>query len=230
MVSQPGVGQQGPGVPGWLRRQLTSDDIVVLIFALLGFAGSVALVLFTSVPAIIASFWMATGIAGLAYRYLGGIQIASFTVGALRLGGAIAALVGIALLIDACLVRELPFRLPQNDMLVGEWRWVYAAEGWEGHLVFTKEKGQYRFIGEESKWINGKREPLLDLRNGTARLIGRNELQLEVDVHDRQYNSDYHWISTAPLLLRPAFRGELRRNPDDGFRWGMMIYKWPPTQ
>lgn len=51
---------------------------------------------------------LATGLAALTYRFLGGIQGASFTVGSLKLGGALAALVGIAMLINHALVAEQP--------------------------------------------------------------------------------------------------------------------------
>ena len=55
---------------------------------------------FDKIPPITVSFLLATGLAALTYRYLGGIDGASFTVGALKLGGALAALVGIAMLIN----------------------------------------------------------------------------------------------------------------------------------
>jgi len=82
------------------------DEIVVAAFAFLGLAGGVLLPLRYPVPPITTSFLLATGLAALAYRYLGGIQGATFSVGALKLGGALAALVGIALLINQTLVKQ----------------------------------------------------------------------------------------------------------------------------
>jgi len=86
------------------------DEIVVAAFAFLGFGGAVFLPLkfgFSSIPPIVVSFLLATGIAALTYRYLGGIQGASVAIGALKLSGAIAALVGIAMLINHTLVSQV---------------------------------------------------------------------------------------------------------------------------
>jgi hypothetical protein len=82
------------------------DELIVAAFAFLGLAGGVFLPLRYPVPPITTSFLLATGLAALAYRYLGGIQSATFSVGALKLGGALAALVGIAMLINQTLAKQ----------------------------------------------------------------------------------------------------------------------------
>jgi len=84
------------------------DEIIVAAFAFLGVGGAVFLPLRYTIPPITTSFLLATGLAALTYRFLGGIQGASFTVGSLKLGGALAALVGIAMLINHALVAEQP--------------------------------------------------------------------------------------------------------------------------
>lgn len=84
------------------------DEIVVVAFAVFGVAGAVFLPLRYNVPPITTSYLLATGLAALAYRFLGGIGGASLTVGALKLGGALAALVGIATLINNALVGQIP--------------------------------------------------------------------------------------------------------------------------
>jgi len=84
------------------------DEIIVAAFAFLGVGGAVFLPLRYTIEPIITSFLLATGLAALTYRFLGGIQGASFTVGSLKLGGALAALVGIALVINNALVAQLP--------------------------------------------------------------------------------------------------------------------------
>jgi len=88
------------------RRPWSIDDLVVIAFALLGFGGGVFLPHFMTMPAITTSFLLATGLAALTYRFLGGIQGASITIGSLKLGGALAALVGIAMLINHTMVAE----------------------------------------------------------------------------------------------------------------------------
>ena len=129
---------QGRIHPWWTRiraskgqaqtRQWYVDEIVVASFAFLGVGGAVFLPLrygFAAVPPIVVSFLLATGLAALTYRYLGGIQGASFTVGTLKLGGALAALVGIAWFINGQL---LPQVQPPPE-----------AQVWELHGTVTDE-------------------------------------------------------------------------------------------
>jgi hypothetical protein len=93
--------------PATSGRSWSMDDIVVAAFAFLGIGCAVFLQLrFEYVPPIIVSFLLATGLAALTYRFLGGVEGASFAVGALKLGGALAALVGIAMLINRALVSQ----------------------------------------------------------------------------------------------------------------------------
>jgi hypothetical protein len=217
-----------PQTPAGKLPKLSADDIVVVVFAGIGLGGGIVLALWTTAPPIITSFLFSTGIAALIYRFLGGIQGTSFRVGALKLTGTAAFLVGIALLINPYLVAQLRFRLIKDDILAGSWHWVYAKGGWDGQLRFAKGKGgEWTFTGEETKWSGDKGTPLLDVKNGTARVVGHRSLELKFDAEDHIYNRTMHFESSAPLRLLPAFRGELREdNKTDP--WGMMIYKWPP--
>ena len=135
---------------------LSSDDVVVIIFACIGLGGGVLLALHTNAPPIITSFLFSTGVTALIYRFLGGIQDTSYVVGALKLGGTGACLVGIALLINPYLESELKFRLIKDDVVAGNWHWVYAKGGWDGQLVFVKGKnGDWTFSGQETRWSDG---------------------------------------------------------------------------
>jgi hypothetical protein len=87
-------------------RKWYIDEIVVAAFAFLGFGGAVFLPLRYNLPPIVVSFLLATGLAALTYRYLGGIEGTSFAIGALKLTGTLAALVGIAMLINSQLVSQ----------------------------------------------------------------------------------------------------------------------------
>jgi len=90
-------------------RRWSVDEIVVAAFAFLGILGAIFFPLlfsFQKVPPISASFLLATGIAALTYRWLGGIEGSALTIGALKLTGTLAALVGIAMLINGQLFRQ----------------------------------------------------------------------------------------------------------------------------
>jgi hypothetical protein len=106
-------------LPAPAGRAWSMDDIVVVVFALLGIGGAVFLPLrFQNFSPTITSFLMATGLAALTYRYLGGIQGASFSVGTLKLGGAMAALVGIAWFIHRLLLLDPTPPSPDQDWVV----------------------------------------------------------------------------------------------------------------
>ena len=91
------------GTRGWYI-----DENVVVAFAVFGVAGAVFLPLHNSIPPIITAYLLATGLAALAYRFLGGVQGSALAVGTLKLGGSLAALVGIATLINNTLVNQIP--------------------------------------------------------------------------------------------------------------------------
>jgi hypothetical protein len=97
--------QQAPATRA--KRGWSADEIVVASFAFLGVGVGAFLSLRPNVPPITASILLATGLAALAYRYLGGVEGSSFSVGALKLTGALAALVGIALLINSKLSSQV---------------------------------------------------------------------------------------------------------------------------
>ena len=68
-------------LPPPTSRAWSMDDVFVAVFALLGVGGAVFLPLrFDGFSPTITSFLLATGLAALTYRYLGGIQGASFSV------------------------------------------------------------------------------------------------------------------------------------------------------
>jgi hypothetical protein len=216
-------------------KQLSGEDRVVICFSLLGLLGSVAFY-FLRMPSIIISIFLSAGITALVYRFLGGIKDASFGIGALKLGGTIAVLIGVAYWIDSTKQLNPEFHLLSPDTMVGEWQWDAAGPdaGWSGHLDFAKEKDHLTFTGDEyilEKAPQGsKNVPLLRLTNGKATLIKGSALTLESDVEEFQYGRKFHWKSVAPLAITPAFRGELRPQKTDdpnleSTPWGMLIYK-----
>ena len=220
---------------GGLVKRLSGEDKAVICFSLLGLLGSVVFYLL-KMPSIMISIFLSAGITALVYRFLGGIKEASFGIGALKIGGTIAALVGVAFWIDSTKQLNPEFHLLSEDTMVGEWQWDVAGPnaGWTGHLDFVKVKDQLTFTGEEyvmEKGAEGARNtPLLRLTNGKATLIKGSALQLESDVDDFQYGRKFHWRSVAPLAITPAFRGELRPQKSDdpnleSTPWGMLIYK-----
>jgi hypothetical protein len=75
----------------------------------LGVGGAVVLqIMSKTVAPVIVSYLLATGLAALTYRFLGGIEgSTALTIGALKLTGALAALVGIAMIVNNQLVNQV---------------------------------------------------------------------------------------------------------------------------
>jgi hypothetical protein len=217
--------------PATTGRGWNVDEIVVAAFAFLGFGGAVFLPLRFNIPQIVTSFLLATGLAALAYRYLGGIPSTSLAVGAVKIGGSLAALVGIAILINSHLVSQVQFRLIGDDDIIGPWKWVYGRGAASGHIYLSRDgKGDLVFSGSQEKYTTeNETKPLYALTNGKAKLINRNALVMEADVEDHFNNTHFHWKSDSPIPLVPAFRGTMRATRDDGSEisntWGVAFYK-----
>jgi hypothetical protein len=207
------------------------DEIVVAAFAFLGFGGAIFLPLRFNIPPIVTSVLLATGLAALTYRYLGGIPATTLSVGVVKVGGSLAALLGVAILIHGYLAKEVQFGLVSDEDIVGPWKWVYARGAASGHIYISKDgNGNLIFTGEQQKYSSeNESKPQYTLTKGTAKLINRNALLMESDVEDHLNNVHFHWKSDSPIPLVPAFRGTMRATRDDGSEisntWGIAFYK-----
>jgi len=204
---------------------------VVAVFAFLGIVGAGFLPPRFHVPPIIVSFLFATGLAALAYKYLGGIPQTSIVVSGVKLGGALAALVAIALAVTTQLAPQIEFQLVSDEDIVGPWKWVYGKGAFSGHIYISKDqKGNLVFSGHQEKYTTENSfVPLYTVTNGKAKLMHRNALMMEADVEDHVNNTHFHWKSDSPLPLVPGFKGTMRATRDDGselpYTWGIMFYK-----
>jgi hypothetical protein len=221
------------------QKQLSGEDFVVVLFSLLGLLGSAALYSLRF-PSIMISIFLSAGITAVVYRFLGGTQGATFVVGALKLGGTAAVLIGVAWWIDS--TRELApqqvFRLASQQAMVGKWNWkaVGPNTGWDGQLEFALSNGQLTFTGQEYILEAGpgggvEHKPFLEMTGGKAELTSDGtSLMLDSDAREFQYGRTFHWKSEEPLVLIPAFAGKLwpKRSGDTNLEsqpWGILITK-----
>ena len=87
--------------------KLSQEDYVI-ISAMALFGGGAAVMFVYHFPAILIAIATATAVSALIYRFLGGVAGASFTIGALKLAGTGAMLIGTAWWVDDRLTVELP--------------------------------------------------------------------------------------------------------------------------
>lgn len=230
-----------------VKKRLSGEDIVVISVSLFTLGASLPLYIY-HFPHTLLAIFLAMGVTSWVYKVLGGIQGAAFRAGVFRVGGSLAALMGVAYWVDGRLENFMKyldaqkmaaerFHLVSSDLIVGEWKWeaTGASASWTGHLDFKKENDQFVFSGEEFNWEKkpggaDQRTLLFRLSNGKATLTNGNSLTLESDVEslarDHRYHPKWHWKSVAPFALVPAFSGDLRpENPSDGTTWGMLIVK-----
>jgi len=217
-----------PTSPGEGGSKFGWDEVIVIFFALLGFVGSVYLYR-TGSPSIMVSVFLATGVASLVYRFLGGIQDATFVWGALKLGGTAAALLGIAIGVDHYLSAELLVTVPSE----GRYEWQWAGEGWIGYIDVEKngsaqiEMGRYITCGNAQKKL-----PLLQ-QSGAAKvegIEGLTKLRVSIPVKFVNYDASCDRIDLGEttilegvLVRTPAFTGQIQYRRKDGAGLGDMI-------
>jgi hypothetical protein len=225
-----GTGQAGnvqPPHPG--KQPLQWDDVIVLFFALLGFAGSVVLYGTASAPPIIISFFLATGVSSLVYRFLGGIQGADFAWGTLRVGGTLAALAGIAVGVNQYLEAQSLFMIS----LEGRYEWQVGAGGWKGYINVEKDGSasiymqRYLTCGGELKSL-----PLLQ-QSGPGKVEGkqgRTEMHVSIPVQFFSYDANCKQtgvqdltVLAGDLVRTPAFAGTIEYRSKYGVPLGGMI-------
>ena len=92
---------QAPNSPTTEKRGLSAEDMVLVAVMALGLLGSpVMYAAGINIPAVMHALLLGSAVAALVYRFLGGIAAqTSFAIGALRVGGSLAALLGTAITI-----------------------------------------------------------------------------------------------------------------------------------
>jgi len=121
-------------------RGLCPEDVVIIVVVGIGFVGSV-IIYGLDLPPIMVAIFLATGVASLVYRFLGGIQSATFNIGPVKLAGTIAALISCAWFIN---VQLDDWYLDKHfDPKVNEW---FAISKDYGFPVEVEIKGVKGFI------------------------------------------------------------------------------------
>lgn len=213
-----------------------SARVAICLTLLFLFGG--AILYWFQMPRIITALFLSAGVTLLVYHFLGGIPLDSeFHLGALRLGGSMAVLIGVAwwLSSNPDLDPQYRFHIVSPEAIVGSWDWkaVGADTGLDGSLTFEKNQS---FSGQEFRWEAGpngqvNHVPFLDLTNGKWSLSAdRTTLSIESDVVDHVYNRRFHWRTEEPLVLVAAFGGQLwpYKQDDPNLNsqpWGVLITK-----
>lgn len=209
-------------------QKFGAADLVVMLFALLGLLGSYILFC-TGAPPILVSFFLSTGVAAVVYRYLGGIQSASFGWGTLKLGGTMAALVGTAFLVNYYLELQTLISVP----VAGRYEWQWAGDSWKGYVDVGKDgavkiqMSTYQNCPGTKKWL-----PLLEQSgSGKAESIeNRTKLRVKIPVKFINYDDKCNRTGSSDVTTlagdldrKPAFAGVVEYQTQYGAPVGDMI-------
>jgi hypothetical protein len=224
----------------WSKRQLRWDDIIIVFFALLGFIGSAVLYCNTSAPTTMVAFFLATGVASLVYRFLGGLERAEFVWGTLKVGGTMAALIGIAVYANTGIRNQ---QLASQQLtyymgsLEGKYDWQFTdisgKGGWKGY-VEVKSDGAASIYMDNYKMCGGVMKALQLFEKpgqGTVKETdNQTKMHLEIPVQFINYDAncnatgvDETTILVADLLRKPAFQGQVAYKKHDKQPLGEMI-------
>lgn len=209
----------------WNRLQI----VVVLTFALIGFVGGVGLFVAygPAIPPVIYGLVFGVGVASLVYGFLGGIsENTSFSAGAFKVGGSLAAILGVVVLLNGYLERQIDAGLIDHDDLVGRWVWQWAGENLHATLDFEKKDGELVFDGTMLRLRDGARHIVYDIKDGRAQLdaVGRT-LTLSFEANEPGGRS-FRLTTVQPLGRQLSFLGLLRPDPSDARTAGMRHYTW----
>jgi hypothetical protein len=208
-----------------------ADDTVVLLFCLLGFGGGVAAPKMGCSP-IVEALLLATGVAVPIYRFLGGIGDSSFTMGALKLTGTAAFLVGMTWFVDSKLVEELSkaqastIAFTTAGLANRTFRWDYGTGGMTDDFRFSlDQQNNVVFSGLERLCVSDEKpnknevkcNKKYEVTNGRAKIIDGGFV-LQAQVHDVTCNHDFEWQTVQPLKQTVAFEGSLQDPKDPSQR------------
>ena len=183
-------------------------------------------------PPIIIAFFLATGVSSLVYRFLGGIEGAKLTLGTLRIGGSLAALVGVAVAVN-------PYLQTQSLAMVsidGRYEWQYAAEGWKGYINVEKD-GSANIYMMRYMTCGGAVKPLpLLQQTGPGKVAGKQgqtEMHLSIPVRFLRYDANCNQTGAddtttlaGDLARTSAFAGIIEYRSEYGAPLGgMMLVK-----
>lgn len=205
------------------------DDTVVLFFCVFGFGGGIATQK-AGMPSIVVALLLATGVASLIYRFLGGVSDSSFAIGALKLTGTAAFLVGMTLLVNAKLPQQSvapSSAFTTADLVNHTWRWDYGTGGWTGDFYFSlDEHKNIIFNGTEFYRCTapGKCDDLYDISNGRAEIVDGG-LVLHAHARDRLNGRYVDWQTGEPLKKTVAFEGSLQDPSEPSQNYGISLFR-----
>jgi hypothetical protein len=220
-----GAGKARPRRPG----KGLLEDILVALFALMGFLGSVLLYRTASAAPIIVAFFLATGVSAVVYRFLGGIQGATFVWGALKLTGTMAALVGVAFGVN----HYLQLSTGIIEAPEGKYEWQWAKDSCKGYVDVDPsgaahvEVYQYRSCHGVMQWVRKIQEA------GPGKIEAleyATKLRVSIPVQFINYDADCNQLNLGDINIlsgtldrKVAYAGKIEYQTNFGAPLGDMI-------
>jgi hypothetical protein len=224
-----------------LNRRLSSEDMFLIFVVVFSLAAAVALALpFKAPPAVIALL-AAIAVSTLVYRFLGGIPAETkLVLKTIQLGGTLAALVALYLLLNGSLVKQQhvdgAFR---PEELEGTWEQSYPEGGWRGSYRLQRDPtlavGQFRVSGVLRKVDGGRSVDLLQVLDNSIAQATKDGLALKLRLRVKDGMGSWNnkvitWETLAPMRRTPATSGVLQvrlenAKEQEADPWGLALMK-----
>lgn len=208
-----------------VKKRFSVEDVIVTSAVFLGFGAGIVLAVLKQPPALVAVV-LAAGVSALVHRFLGGLQGGEILFGAIKLVGAVGALMGVFFILNHYLVEQQ--QKAYETTLAGPWRWTVTdkEQAWVGNFTFGTPSGHsevYPVTGRVKEARTGK--VLFEVLKGTAERKG-GDLKLSWQVKDYVHDRTVTWETTTPLAegivfdgtFNPRYQGQL-----DPESWGIYL-------
>ena len=195
------------------NRSLNAEDLVIVIAIVITLLLSplLAALWFLEKPILIPppiiSIFLGIAVSALLYRFLGGVHNASFTVGALKVTGTAAILIGVAYWSNGQLEKYLPQKTPEYPHFDFEKDVSPDASGWYAVDLDTGKPVSINFRGHDQQHPAPAQNELDTLRQNRNLGLKRVDGQLLVYAKDSQH--------IVGLLAQQELNAQGYHNSDD---------------
>jgi hypothetical protein len=197
------------------------EKIVIITTLVIGLIGGVLLlILFDKLPSIIPAIFLAMAISVLVYHFMGGLKGAKFSMGPVKMGGSLAALIGCAVVINHYLTEQKSksfgeLILNENYELLDSNNIKIGKLPLNKYIVELKDK---HILLDQKIDIGTLSDSTIEKLNLTDNVCMNNYIEIQYDLEMSPYKSTLHIdreneanidninsYKQLPFVLKPEF-------------------------